>query len=217
MGIKSDILTQSMPVSIDNIRHVIALEEPETGEIKDHIIEHAYAGKPYFERPVWSRLPRFSRYVSGLDLEIPWPTEEEPDLKDGEFDTSRYEVDETSWTPSLENSPFPSSVLDELRNKYSRFRTRHDPEYVRQKVIEEYRREWLESQSLLTPLGQLRKQRAAWSIERKAAKLDADGNVIMDQETNSFIDQFMSMNVSEKSQPKSTKTNQKSQRTKATV
>jgi large subunit ribosomal protein L24 len=216
MGIKTDVLTQSMPVPIDDIRHVIALEDPETGEIKDHIIEHAYAGKPYFERPAWSRLPRFSRYVSGLDLEIPWPTEDEPEIKDGEYDTLRYEVDEISWTPSLENPPFPSSVLDELRNKYSRFRTRHDPEYVRQKVIEEYRREWLESQSLLTPLGQYRQQRAAKSAEAKAAKLDANGNVIMDEETNAFIRQFMSMNVS-KSQPKSTKSKQKSPNAKQTA
>jgi len=216
MGIKSDILAQNMPVPIDNIRHVIALEDPNTREIKDHLIEHAYAGPPYFERPAWSKLPRFTRYVSGIDVEIPWPTEEEPEVKDCEFDTSRYEVDEVSWVPSLDNPPFPSSVLDELRNKYSRFRTRHDPEYVRQKVIEEYRREWLESQSLLTPIGQFRQQRAAKSVQEKAAKLDADGNVIMDTETNAFIDQFMSMNMS-KSQPKSTKSKQQSQKTKKTV
>jgi large subunit ribosomal protein L24 len=216
MGIKADILTQSMPVPIDDIRHVIALEDPETGEIKDHIIEHAYAGKPYFERPAWSRLPRFSRYVSGLDLEIPWPTEDEPEIKDGEYDTLRYEADEISWTPSLENPPFPSSVLDELRNKYSRFRTRHDPEYVRQKVIEEYRREWLDSQSLLTPFAQYRQHRAAKNVEAKAAKLDANGNVIMDKETNAFIRQFMSMNVG-KSQAKSTKSKQKSPHTKQTA
>jgi large subunit ribosomal protein L24 len=216
MGIQTDTLTQSMPVPIDDIRHVIALEDPETGEIKDHIIEHAYAGKPYVERPPWSSLPRFSRYVSGLDLEIPWPTEDEPEIKDGEYDTLRYEVDEISWTPSLENPPFPSSVLDELRNKYSRFRTRHDPEYVRQKVIEEYRREWLESQSLLTPFGQYKQQQVAKSVEAKAAKLDANGNVIMDKQTDAFIHQFMRMNVS-KSQLKSTKSKQKSPNPKQTA
>lgn len=212
MGAKGDVMTQSMPVPIDNIRLVIALEDPNTQEISDHIIEHAYAGKPYFERPVWSKLPRFSRYVSGLDIEIPWPHEEEPEIKDYEVDTTRYEVDITSWTPTLESAPFPSSVLDELRNKYSRFRTRHDPEYVREKVIEEYRREWLESQSLLTPLGQFRQLRAAKSAAAKATKLDANGNVIMDTDTDAFISQFMNMNMG-----KSTKSKQRSAKTKQTA
>ncbi|KAJ6113650.1 hypothetical protein N7523_006967 [Penicillium sp. IBT 18751x] len=195
MGMKGDVMTQAMPVPMDNVRHVIALEDPDTQEVMDHIIEHAYAGKPYFERPSWSKLPRFTRYVSGLDIEIPWPKEEEPEIKDHDCDTSRYEVDIPSWTPTLESAPFPSSVLDELRNKYSRFRKRHDPEYVREKVIEEYRREWLDSQSLLTPLGQFRQQRAAKSAAAKASKLDANGNVIMDTETDAFISQFMNMNM----------------------
>lgn len=194
LGIKSDILPQSMPVPIDDIRHVIALEDPETKVTQDHIIEHAYAGPPYFERPSWSKLPRFSRYVSGLNLEIPWPTEDPPQLKDGEWDTLRYEVDEVTWSPSLDNPPFPSTVLDELRNKYSRFRKRHDPEYVRAKVIEEYRQEYLESQSLLTPFGQFRQMMAAKSAENKKSKLDADGNMIMDEQTASFIARYMDAN-----------------------
>lgn len=200
MGIKSDILAQNMPVPMDDIRHVIALVDPNSKVTKDHIIQHAYAGPPYIERPPWSKLPRFTRYVSGLDTEIPWPTEEEPQTKDGEWDTSRYEVDDCSWTPSLDNPPFPSSVLDELRNKYSRFRTRHDEEYVREKIIEEYRQEYLESQSLLSPFGQSRQHLRAKSTEAMMSKLDVDGNMRMDEETTTFIDRLMQMNLA--SQPK---------------
>lgn len=204
MSITSDVLPQSLPVSIDDIRHVIAITDPETKITKDHIIEHAYAGPPYFERPAWSKLPRFSRYVSGVDWEIPWPTEQQPELKDGEWDTLRYEVDQVTWEPSLDNPPFPSTVLDELRNKYSRFRTRHDPEYVREKVIEEYRQQYLESQSLLTPFGELRRTMATKSAEEKKSKVDADGNVIMDNQTADFIARYMDANKP-KSKKKATK------------
>ena len=31
----------------------------------------------------------------------------------------------------------PSSVIDELRNRYSIFRTRHEPEYIEKKQLEE--------------------------------------------------------------------------------
>lgn len=194
MALDTDIVAQGLPVPIDDIRHVIALTDPETGITKDCIIEHAYAGPPYFERPAWSKLPRFSRYVSGLDWEIPWPTEEAPEIKDGEWDTLRYEVDQVTWVPPLDNPPFPSTVLDELRNKYSRFRTRHDPEYVRERIIEEYRQQYLESQSLLTPWGEHQRIKATKSAEEKMSKMDADGNMIMDPQTAGFIARYMEAN-----------------------
>ncbi|KAJ5085550.1 hypothetical protein N7532_010321 [Penicillium argentinense] len=200
MGIKTDVLAQTLPIPMDDIRHVIALsQESENGisTTRDHIVQHAYAGYPHVERPAWSKLPRFTRYISGIDVEIPWPTESAPEVKDGEYDTLRYEVDQETWVPSLDNAPFPSSVLDELRNKYSRFRTRHDPEYVKEKVMEEYRQQYLASQSLLTPPGERKEFAIAKSKAAKQEKMDANGNMLMDDETRTFINRFMQTSLGE--------------------
>ncbi|KAJ6155082.1 hypothetical protein N7470_005648 [Penicillium chermesinum] len=193
MGISQDVMTQPLPISMDDVRHVVAVED---GDLtKDCIVEHAYAGPPHFERPSYSQLPRYTRYVSGTGMVIPWPHEAEPGKEVYESDTRGPEVAEASWVPTLDSPPFPSSVIDELRNKYSRFRTRHDPEYVKAKVMEEYRQEYLKSQSLLTPKGEKRALSAAKGVKAKQSRLDENGNVIMDQSTNDFINQFMSMNV----------------------
>ncbi|KAJ5785657.1 uncharacterized protein N7503_010869 [Penicillium pulvis] len=197
MGISTDTVAQGMPVSMNDIRHVVALEM-EDGT-KDHIVQHAYGGPPYLERFHDSKLPRFSRYIAGLDIEIPWPAEEPPHAEVAECDTRGNEVADVSWVPSMDESPFPSSVIDELRNKYSRFRTRHDPEYVKEKVMEEYRQEYLKSQSLLTPKGEKKLATANASMASKLAKLDANGNVVMDKETNDFISRFMGMNATKSS------------------
>ncbi|KAJ5948493.1 hypothetical protein N7454_001800 [Penicillium verhagenii] len=183
MGIQTDTVTQSLPVSMNDVRHVIALEMG--NETKDHIIQHVYAANS----------SRFTRYVSGLDIEIPWPSESAPSTEVAECDTRGSEVADMSWVPSMDEPPFPSTVIDELRNKYSRFRTRHDAEYVEKKVLEEYRQEYMKSQTLLTPRGEKKQATANASVAAKLAKLDADGNVIMDQETNDFISQFMGLNA----------------------
>lgn len=191
MNIKADILAQSMPVPMDDVRLVIAMTIPGSHTTRDQIVQHAHAAAPYMERPHWSKLPRYTRYVSGIDVEIPWPSETEPENKDGEWDTLRMHVDEATWTPSLDDAPFPSTVLDELRNKYSRFRVRHDPEYVRKKVMEEYRQEYLASQSSLTPAGEFNEIMTAKNIEAREARRLPDGTLKMDQATDDFITSFL--------------------------
>ena len=54
-------------------------------------------------------------------------------------DTPRYDVDARTWTPTLLRAPLPFSVVDELRGKYSAFRTRHTREFM-EKVVENERR-----------------------------------------------------------------------------
>ena len=46
-------------------------------------------------------------------------------------DTLRLDIDTPTWTPTLLRAPLPGSVIDELRGKYSKFRTRHDPEFLK--------------------------------------------------------------------------------------
>jgi large subunit ribosomal protein L24 len=206
MGIKSDVLPQNMPVPMDDVRLVFAMTDGNT--TKDYIVQHAHVGRPYTERPRWSKMPRYTRYVSGLNIRIPWPTEEAPEYEDGAFDTTRMEVEENTWVPSLDNSPFPSTIIDELRNKYSRFRTRHDEEYVRKKVMEEYRLEYLSQQAILTPAGELKKMKVEQSIQARQARTDEDGNLMMDSETTNFIERFMSQNAASKPNKKARKAKQ---------
>lgn len=196
MGIKSDVLAQNIPVPMDDVRLVFAMTDGNT--TKDYLVQHAHAGGPSVERPSWSKVPKYTRYVSGLKIRIPWPTEEEPQYEDGALDTTRMEVEENTWVPSLDNPPFPSTIIDELRNKYSRFRTRHDEEYVRKKVLEEYRQEYLTQQAILTPAGELKKMKVEQSIQARQARTDENGNMILDSETTNFIERFMSQNAAPK-------------------
>jgi large subunit ribosomal protein L24 len=101
------------------------------------------------------------------------------------------EVETPTWIPSLHYAPFPPSVLDELRNKFSKYRTRHDPEFVEEKKMEDLRREYLQSRSLLTPRGELLAMVQKKREEELERRRDADGNMILDKETESFIESFM--------------------------
>lgn len=73
-----------------------------------------------------------SKEKLGHWLEIPLPEQAlqkhsgAPEYND---DTSRFLVEQRTWTPTLLRAPMPGTIIDELRNKYSRFRTRHDAGY----------------------------------------------------------------------------------------
>lgn len=190
-GHKSPVHSINLPVAIDDVKLVVALDDPVTGNTRDVLVEHVYGGEPLLERPYGTDTPRHTRYIAGEDIEIPWPRSDPAEQKDEEWDTLRMEVETPTWVPSLQNPPFPSSVLDEIRNKFSKYRTRHDPEWVEQKKLEDYKMEYLQSRSLLTPKGELIAMLRAKSAERSKAQKDADGNVIMDDQTAGFIEKFM--------------------------
>ncbi|CAG7928228.1 unnamed protein product [Penicillium olsonii] len=211
MAHQIDTQPQSFPVSFSDIRHVIPLEDTETGKMQQVIVKHAYAAGPYNERGPHSKLPRYTRYVSGLDIEIPWPMEEEPTFTDGEMDTSRMEVEASTFVASLAEPPMPSTVIDELRNKYSKFRTRHDPEYLREKMTEDYEKEYRNTVSLSTPQTDAIKMRAAKALERRTANLDANGNMQLSQDTADFINKYLQNGGVVQKQP--TKASRKSKAT----
>ena len=108
------------------------------------------------------------------------------------------EVETPTWVPSLQSAPFPSSVLDELRNKYSKYRTRHDPEWAEQKKLEDYKKEYLQSRSLMTPKGEHINLARARASEKVQKRRDANGNMIMDDQTAGFIARFMQENAANK-------------------
>ena len=70
----------------------------------------------------------------------------------------------------------PGSVIDELRNKYSIFRTRHDPEYIAAKMKED--EEKVKKNKLIekmrTPLKEINR------LERKMKKAKGKGKLTED-------------------------------------
>lgn len=88
-----------------------------------------------FDRP--TREVTFDRLVPGENVKIPWPKEEPIKYEDHKSDTLRINVEERTFVPTMLRPPMPETILDELRNRYSMFRTRHTPEYIAQKEAEE--------------------------------------------------------------------------------
>lgn len=135
-----------LQVPIQAIRLVHPIVDPETNHTRDVIIKELVPRDVKRDKPT-GRLT-WSRVVPGLNIEIPWPRsfeEEEQKQLDSQYveypcDTLRIDVEERTWMPTLASPPMPSIVLDELRNRYSKFRTRHEEEYIQKKEDEERRK-----------------------------------------------------------------------------
>lgn len=123
------------PVSLASVRLVYPIPDPSTGTIRDVIIKKLINGPIFHDRHTGRK--RWSRIIPGLDMVIPWPKIEPKKHKDNDCDTLRLDVETKTFVPSLLKSPMPSSVVDELRNRYSIFRTRHEDEYLAAKMRED--------------------------------------------------------------------------------
>jgi large subunit ribosomal protein L24 len=117
-----------LPLPISAVRLVHPITDPSTGITRDTIINQLVATGLVTDRLTGKQ--RWQRVVPGLNIAIPWPVKKQPDLVDHKADTLRIDVEEKTFVPTLLRPPMHEAVIDELRNKYSRFRTRHDPEYV---------------------------------------------------------------------------------------
>ncbi len=86
------------------------------------------------------------------------------------------EVEQKTFVPTLLRPPMPSSVIDELRNRYSVFRTRHDSEYIAKKIREEEEKE--EKKMLIkkmrTPIKEINR------LEKKMKKAKGKGKLTDD-------------------------------------
>ncbi|EAA27526.2 hypothetical protein GE21DRAFT_3502 [Neurospora crassa] len=145
---------------ISSVRLVHPLKDPQTGEYRDVIIRELRPRNIVHDRPTRTRSMR--RFVPGENIIIPWPKQEPIKREDQPADTLRIDVDEKTFVPTLFRPPAPQQVLDELRNKYSIFRTRHTPEYIAKKEQEEQEKEAKKSaaKAMLTPVQEYnRKQR----------------------------------------------------------
>ncbi|KAA8631984.1 hypothetical protein SMACR_06238 [Sordaria macrospora] len=145
---------------LSSVRLVHPLKDPETGEYRDVIIRELRPRDIVHDRPTRTR--RMRRYVPGENIIIPWPKQEPIKREDQPADTLRIDLDEKTFVPTLFRPPAPIQVLDELRNKYSIFRTRHTPEYIAKKEAEEQEKETKKNaaKAMLTPVQEFnRKQR----------------------------------------------------------
>ncbi|CAN8103766.1 unnamed protein product [Discula destructiva] len=136
--------TQLSPlrVPIQAVRLVHPLRDQDSGKVRDVIINELKPINIFRDKP--TKRVTWQRVVPGLNVEIPWPRafEEaernalEQVFDDNECDTLRIDVEERTFVPSLLTPPMPAEIVDELRNKYSKFRTRHEPEYIARKEEE---------------------------------------------------------------------------------
>ncbi|KAI0479258.1 hypothetical protein GGR56DRAFT_370330 [Xylariaceae sp. FL0804] len=129
-------LEMALPISA--VRLVHPLRDPDTGLARDVIVNQLVPRDYVRDRVSGER--RWQRVVPGLNVSIPWPARDDDSETVPEHhgvDTPRIEVEARTFVPTLLRPPAPLPVLDELRNRYSRFRTRHEPEYVARVEAEE--------------------------------------------------------------------------------
>ncbi|RPA89881.1 hypothetical protein L873DRAFT_1822055 [Choiromyces venosus 120613-1] len=158
------IYHSELPISYHDVRLVYPLPDPTTGALRDTIIANIQMSKVWHNKV--TNTTSWKRLVPGIDgIVIPWPPKEKPEYVDHPGDTRIMHVELKTYFPTLLIPPFPLEVVDELRNKYSKFRIRHDPAWVAKKEAEDAALKAKEGERVLTAVQELnRKSRR----ERKA-------------------------------------------------
>ncbi|KAB5582596.1 hypothetical protein GE09DRAFT_1075605 [Coniochaeta sp. 2T2.1] len=174
-----------LPISAVRLVHPITDEE--TGVTKDVIIKQLKPIRIIPDRP--TRTVTWSRMVPGLNVTIPWPKAEKPTFEDSKCDTLRIHMEERTFIPTLLSPPMPSEVINELRNQYSKFRTRHTEEYIAKKAAEEEEKRAIREQAreMLTPVQEF--NRAQREIRR------ARGQPVLTEEMLAKIGEVMAKNL----------------------
>ncbi|KAK0634999.1 hypothetical protein B0T17DRAFT_586642 [Bombardia bombarda] len=151
------VLSSRVPISAVRLVHPLP---DASGRIRDVVIRELKPVNIYHDRP--TRRCSFGRVVPGENVLIPWPRVEPKKREEHPSDTLRIDVEERTFVPTLLRSPMPATVVNELRNAYSIFRTRHTPEYIAAKEAEEAekRQKKKNADSMLLPVQEFnRKQR----------------------------------------------------------
>jgi large subunit ribosomal protein L24 len=168
---KRPVRTIEQPVLLNSVRLVFPLTDPDTGVTRDVIVKKLVNGKMWFDRHTGKQ--KWSRIIPGLNIKVPWPKVDAKEHKDFPVDTLRLDVESKTFVPTLLRPPMPNSVIDELRNKYSIFRTRHDHEYIAAKIAEDQEKEAKKklAEEMRTPLKEINRK------ERKLRKAKGKGKL----------------------------------------
>lgn len=156
-GMKSITSTEA-PLPLASVRLVYPLPDTATGVPRDRLLKTLVKRETRFD--VYENETVWSRFLMPQNVRIPWPETDEPTNQDEASDTLRIDVEEKTFLPTLLRPPMPLSVIDELRNKYSKFRDRHDDDWVASKLAEDEQIQGLNS------LGDRMKPRGARNIAR---------------------------------------------------
>jgi large subunit ribosomal protein L24 len=150
------VLFREMPIHYDDVRLVVPLLKPETNKLQDTVVAKIAMSNVYFDKT--EGVAEWSRYIAGTTTEIPWPEKEpEKEYFDQPGDTRIMHVETSTYIPKLLEPPFPVSVMDELRNKYSKFRMRHEPAYIADIERRERRKLAKTGVKISTPVQELNK------------------------------------------------------------
>jgi large subunit ribosomal protein L24 len=171
------------PTPYEDVRLVYPLPNAETGVPQDVVIDRLERVNEQWDavKRVWDK---GERCIPGTSTLIPWPDTIPPEEEDHEDDTLRISVEEETFRPHLMFPPMPTSVIDELRSKYSKFRTRHDIEFVQKMEAKDAREEKRKGliKTVRTPLQELAdmraKQKAAAERQLTDEQLAKIGEVI---------------------------------------
>jgi large subunit ribosomal protein L24 len=168
---KRPVRSMEKPVSLNSIRVVHPINIPGQG-VKDVIVKKMTRINTRKDEATGKVV--FERCISGFrHAIIPLPESEPETYKDFDADTLRIDVEQKTFVPTLLRPPIPIKVIDELRNKFSVFRTRHDPEYIAAKMEEERLKEEKKKsvKEMLTPL------KEANRLERKLKRAQGKGKL----------------------------------------
>lgn len=163
-----DIVAQARAVPLEDVKLVYPLPDPETGIPRDVIVDRLMCVNRRWDKNL-KEWDDGDRVIPGTNTIIPWPEKADPDYEDHEVDTLRISVEEQTFRPFLIRPPMPMSVIDELRNKYSRFRTRHDYDYIVKKELQDAKENDRKDliKKMRTPLQELAELRAKQKQEQQ--------------------------------------------------
>lgn len=129
------IHTIEAPIPLASIRLVYPLPDPATGVPRDCILTNLVKRDSHFD--VYENETVWSRVLLPQNISVPWPEKDDPGHQDEAVDTLRINVEDKTFLPTLLRPPMPNSVIDELRNRYGKFRDRHDDEWIAMKEAED--------------------------------------------------------------------------------
>ncbi|PHH55794.1 hypothetical protein CFIMG_008523RA00001 [Ceratocystis fimbriata CBS 114723] len=125
-------------IPISAVRLVCPVVMPGSNVPRDVVAEKIVARN--IRRDDVTGVTEWDRVIPGLNVIVPWPEKERPNHETNDCDTSREDVFAETFVPTLLRPPMPGQLIDELRGKYSPFRTRHEEWYIAKKNAAEAER-----------------------------------------------------------------------------
>jgi large subunit ribosomal protein L24 len=182
---EQDLSPYSRPYLMKDVRLIYPLPDKKTGEFRDTIIDQLdyvptvktpFVGNAASKtaREIFDQdQKRGLRVIHGTNIAIPWIPTPAPDAELQASDTKPGERDEVTFEPSLLHGPMPLTVIDELRNKYGKFRSRPPGEAqarIAELAAQKEAREDRALALMTTPRQALAKLKAVKSEEAKTSR-----------------------------------------------